>query len=116
MTHLRPLHYAGLALLALVGILAVAQYQRATLELTETQIIQTYAARYLDTHPRAQRTDCLARPATVKTTRMVAICGLQPFDAARHYEYRVGLLGGLIKQNGPADWAMQTPVALRDAA
>jgi hypothetical protein len=113
---LRPLHYAGLALLTLVGLLAFAQYQRAALELTETQIIQTYAARYLDTHPAAQRTDCRARPAPAKTTRMVAICGPEPFDAARHYEYRVGLLGGLIKQNGPADWAMQTPVALRDAA
>ncbi|RLJ60337.1 hypothetical protein BCF46_0535 [Litoreibacter meonggei] len=113
---LRPLHYAGLALLCLVGILAVAQYQRATLKLTEAQIIETYAARYLDTHPAAKRTDCRARPALVKTTRMVVICGPEPFDAARHYEYHVGPLGGLIAQNGPADWATQTPVAPRDAA
>ena len=116
MTALRPLHWAGLALLCLVGILAVAQYQRAALGLTETEIIVTYAARYRDTHPAAQRTDCCAQPTQIRTTRMVAICGPEPFDAARHHEYRVGLLGGLIKQNGPADWAKQPPVALRDAA
>jgi len=116
MTPLRPLHWTGLVRQCLTGILAVAQYQRATLEPTEPEITETYAARYLDTHQQAQRTDCRARPAPAKTTRMVAICGPEPFDAARHYEYRVGLLGGLIKQNGPADWAMQTPVALRDAA
>lgn len=111
---LRPLHYAGLALLTLVGILAVAQYQRATLELTETQIIETYAARYLDTHPEAKRTDCRARPTAAKTTRMVVICGPEPFDAARHYEYHVGPLGGLVAQHGPADWATKSPVAPRD--
>jgi len=47
MTRLRPLHYAVIILLSLLALLAAALYQRATLTLTETQIIETYAAQYL---------------------------------------------------------------------
>ncbi|EPX79910.1 hypothetical protein [Litoreibacter arenae] len=113
---LRPIHYISLTLLTLLLLAALAQYQRAALNLTETQIIETYVARYLDTHPQAKLTDCRAQPTQTKTTRMVVICGPEPFDAARHYEYHVGPLGGLIAQNGPADWATKSPVAPRDAA
>lgn len=113
---LRPLHYASLALLTLLGLAAAAYYKSQTLKLTETQIIETYAALYLDTHPAAKLTHCRAKPGPAKTTRMVIICGPEPFDASRHYEYHVGPLGGLIEQNGPADWPTKTPLAPRDAA
>lgn len=113
---LRPIHYISLTLLTLLLIAAAAAYRSQTLKLTETEIIETYAARYLDTHADAQLTHCRARPGPVKTTRMVVICGPEPFDATRHYEYHVGPLGGLIAQHGPGDWATKTPLAPRDAA
>ncbi|PTX56577.1 hypothetical protein C8N43_1236 [Litoreibacter ponti] len=112
---LRPLHFASLALLTLLLLAGAAYYRSQTLKLTETEIIETYAARYLDTHPQADMTHCRARPGQ-GATRMVVICGPEPFDAARHYEYHVGPLGGLIEENGPGDWATKQPVAPRDAA
>ena len=114
---LRPLHYAIIILLSLLALLAALLYQRAVLMLTETDIIEAYAYQYLtDAGEGAQRTDCRAKPGGNSATRMVVICGPEPFDASRHYEYHVGPLGGLIKENGPADWPTKTPLAPRDAA
>lgn len=112
---LRPLHIASLTLFTLLLLAAGAYYKSQTLKITETQIIETYAARYLNTHEDAKRTHCRAQPGQ-GATRMVVICGPEPFDASRHYEYHVGPLGGLIEENGPADWATKTPRAPRDAA
>lgn len=117
MTRLSPLHYAVIALLALFALLAAAQYQRAALTITETQIIETYASQYLAAAPEgAKLTDCRAKPGQNTGIRMVVICGPEPFDAARHYEFHVGPLGGLIAQHGPGDWPTKTPLAPRDAA
>ena len=111
------LHYSVIALLCLLGLLAAALYQRATLQVTETQIIETYASQYLEQAGQgAKLTDCRAVPGQSAATRMVVICGPEPFDAARHYEYHVGPLGGLITKHGPGDWATRTPVAGRQAA
>jgi hypothetical protein len=117
MTRLRPLHYAVITLLALLAVLAAALYQRATLLITETQIIETYAQQYLsEAGQGAKLTDCRAKPGEGSATRMVVICGPAQFDATRHYEYHVGPLGGLIAKHGPGDWATRTPVAGREAA
>ncbi|MEM9582516.1 MAG: hypothetical protein AAGA08_05310 [Pseudomonadota bacterium] len=117
MTRLRPLHYIVIALMSLLAILAVAQYQRATLKLTETQIIEAYASQYLTlAGNRAKLTDCRAVPGQNSATRMVVICGPDPFDATRHYEFYVGPLGQLIVQRGPGDWTTHDPVAGREAA
>lgn len=117
MTRLRPLHYAVITLLSLLALLAAALYQRATLTLTETQIIETYAAQYLSLAGEpAKRTDCRAKPGTNNATRMVVICGPDRFDAARHYEFHVGPLGQLIVKHGPGDWVTRDPVAGREAA
>lgn len=114
---LRPLHYAGLTLLALLAILATALYQRAALLITETQIIEAYADAYLaDAGEGAKRTDCRAQPGEASTTRMVVICGPARFDATKHYEYHVGPLGGLIAKYGPGDWTVREPFSGRDAA
>ena len=117
MSHLRPFHYIVITLLALLALLAAALYQRATLKLTETQIIETYASQYLAAAPEgAKLTDCRARPGQNSATRMVVICGPDRFDAARHYEFHVGPLGQLIVKHGPGDWATRDPVAGREAA
>jgi len=114
---LRPLHYAVIALLALFALLAAAQYQRAQLQITETEIIETYASQYLAAAPEgAKLTDCRAKPGPNTGTRMVVICGPDRFDASRHYEFHVGPLGQLIVKHGPGDWATQDPVAGRDRA
>ncbi|WP_299301760.1 hypothetical protein [uncultured Litoreibacter sp.] len=114
---LRAFHCAGIALMALFALLAALQYQRAALQITETQIIETYASQYLATAPKgAKLTDCKAKPGPQSHIRMVVICGPARFDADRHYEYHVGPLGGLIVKHGPGDWVTQEPVAGRDAA
>jgi len=112
---LRPLHIIALSLLTLLLLAGAAFYKSQTLKLTETEIIETFAARYLATHADARLTHCRAQPGR-GGTRMVVICGPEPFDASRHYEYHVGPLGGLITENGPADWPTKTPLAPRDAA
>lgn len=112
----RPLHYAVIILLSLLALLAALLYQRAALLITETEIIEAYADRYLaDAGEGAKRTDCRAQPGTGSGVRMVVICGPAQFDAARHYEYHVGPLGGLITKHGPGDWATRNPVAGRNA-
>jgi len=116
-SHLRPLHYAVITLLCLLALLAAALYQRATLKITETQIIETYASQYLTLAGQsAKLTDCRAKPGQNSATRMVVICGPDRFDAARHYEFHVGPLGQLIVKHGPGDWATRDPVAGREAA
>lgn len=116
-TRLRPLHYAAIALLTLGALLVVAQYKRATLQVTETQIIETYASQYLTlAGESSKRTDCRAMPGQQRGTRMVVICGPDQFDANRHYEFHVDPLGRLIAKHGPGDWATQDPVAGRDRA
>jgi len=63
-TRLRPLHYAVITLL------------------TETQIIETYAAQYLSlAGAPAKRTDCRAKPGTNSATRMAR--GTPSLDARR---------------------------------
>ncbi len=117
MTRLRPLHYIVIALLSLLALLAAAQYQRASLKITETQIIETYASQYLTlAGNNAKLTDCRAMPSTKTGIRMVVICGPDQFDAARHYEFHVGPLGQLIVKHGPGDWATRDPIAGREAA
>ncbi len=106
-----------LASVVLVVLLAVAAglfYQRATLTLTETEIIESYAAHYLEANPQGQLTHCRARAGLGGGVRMIVICGPEPFEASQHYEYHVGPLGGLIMQHGPRDWAARAPVAGRE--
>ncbi|MEM7470819.1 MAG: hypothetical protein AAF340_05650 [Pseudomonadota bacterium] len=114
---LRPVHYAVIILMALLALLAAALYQRATLQITETDIIETYASQYLaEAGQGAKLIDCRAQPGQNSGTRMVVICGPAQFDATRHYEYHVGPLGQLIVKHGPGDWATRDPVAGREAA
>jgi len=112
---LRGAQIAGFALFSLLILLAALYYKRAILLITETQIIETYASAYLDTHSQAKMTDCYAVPGQA-SVRMIVICGPEPFELARHYEYHVGYLGGLIRVYGPGDWSTQDPVAPRYAA
>ncbi|MFK7765104.1 MAG: hypothetical protein AB8B62_17710 [Roseobacter sp.] len=66
---------------------------------TETEVINTYAARYLENRKRdgtaegAKPTDCAAYPGQAPGIWLVIRCGPTPFDPTRHYEYHVNRLG-----------------------
>lgn len=105
---------ASVGLAALIAAAAGLYYQRAALEVTETQIIDRYAAQYMDANPAGQLTHCRARAGQGGGVRMIVICGPEPFQASQHYEYHIGPLGGLITQHGPRDWAARAPVAGRE--
>lgn len=86
-----------------------AGYRVATL--TETDVITTYAAQYMQdriadgTGDGAAVTDCHAVPATAsRTAWLVVRCGPSPFDATRAYSYVISRSGRLLERQGPADW------------
>ncbi len=76
---------------------------------TETQVIDAYATRYLQDRERdgtaatAERRDCRARPSD--RAWIVVICGPEPHDSALSYTYYVGRDGRLQMVVGPSDVA-----------
>ena len=76
---------------------------------TETQVIEAYAERYLaaraaaGTGADAARSDCRARPDPGGASWLVVVCGPEPYDPARHYTYYVNRFGGLDRVVGPED-------------
>lgn len=77
---------------------------------TETDVIETYASRYLTDRERdgtgtdARITDCVAYPGETPGIWIVVSCGPTPLDLTRHYEYYVNRLGGLEWFGGPETW------------
>ncbi|MFK7868993.1 MAG: hypothetical protein AB8B58_07115 [Roseobacter sp.] len=64
--------------------------------ITETDVINTFAQRYLETEgPHAQRTDCVARPGQAPGVWIVVSC-----QSARgtHYDYAVNRFGTLLQR------------------
>lgn len=114
MVAMGPVQLSALALLLLAAGAAGLSYRRAQLQVSETEIIERYAAQYLTDNPSGALTDCRAQAGQGLGERMIVICGPAPFDATRHYEYHVGPFGGLIKQYGPGDWLTRNPVAGRE--
>ncbi|MEP2642038.1 hypothetical protein [Roseobacter sp.] len=74
---------------------------------TETDVINTYAARYLEDRAHdeigqgAKPTDCVAYPGKTHGIWIVVSCGPSHFDARRHYEYYVNRFGGLEFSSSP---------------
>ncbi len=89
------------ALAALMGW----RYGWVVANVTETQVIDAYAARYLEERHRdgtgatAERQDCRARP--VERAWLVVICGPEPHDPALSYTYYVARDGRLQLRVGP---------------
>ncbi|MEM1352227.1 MAG: hypothetical protein AAGF27_07770 [Pseudomonadota bacterium] len=81
--------------------------------ITETDVIETYAQRYLQnragdgTAAGASSTDCVAYPGADRGIWIVVSCGPAPRDLSRHYEYHVNRLGGLEFRGGPRTWGVQ---------
>lgn len=101
-----------IALVALATVLGLrAGWRYATL--TETDVINAYAAHYLadrkqaGTGQGARLTDCVAFPAAPEDRGiwLIVSCGPTPFDPALSYEYAVSRAGRLVEQRGPGDWA-----------
>ncbi|GFE65779.1 hypothetical protein [Litoreibacter roseus] len=99
-----------LVLAALIAAALGAVFRKMQLAITETQIIDKYAASYLATNPKGDLTQCSAVPGRAYGVRLVVICGPGGFDPSQHYEYHVGALGGLVRRLGPADWPTETPL------
>lgn len=76
--------------------------------LTEGEVIARYAARYVTTlsenHPdeKASQADCLAVPGDERGVWLVIICGDNPCDRARYFEYHVNRVGGFVHGGDPA--------------
>ncbi|WP_146588939.1 hypothetical protein [Puniceibacterium confluentis] len=76
---------------------------------TETQVIDAYATRYLQDRARdgsgagARRSDCRARPSA--RAWLVVICGPEPQNKALSYTYYVARDGRLRMVVGPDDAA-----------
>lgn len=91
------------ALAALVGW----RHGWVVANVTETEVIEAYAQRYLQDRARdgtgatAQMSDCRARPAD--RAWIVVICGPEPHDTARHYTYYVNRDGSPRLVVGPGD-------------
>ncbi|MGR3272164.1 hypothetical protein [Thalassococcus profundi] len=101
----RWLWFVPLALLVALAALVGWHWGWIAANVTETQVIEAYAQRYLadraaaGTSNGAQRSDCRARPS--ERAWLVVICGPQPHDAARHYTYYVARDGRLQFLVGP---------------
>lgn len=75
--------------------------------ITETDVINTYAQKYLA--DRAERgsgeppaaTDCVAYPGQTQGIWLVVSCGSESADAGARYEYHVNRFGGLEFQGMP---------------
>lgn len=91
---------AALGFLALGAAWLGLVWGRAAL-VTETEVIERYAARYLADRARdgtgdtARITDCHAVPGQAGGIWLVVVCGPGPGDPGRIYEYRVNRMGGL---------------------
>ncbi|MFZ5963877.1 hypothetical protein ACOXXX_13065 [Thalassococcus sp. BH17M4-6] len=91
-------------LVALAGVLGW-RHGWVVANVTETQVIDAYAERYLADRARdgtgegARRSDCRAQPS--ERAWLVVVCGPTPHDAARHYTYYVARDGRLRDVIGP---------------
>ncbi|MHA6325588.1 hypothetical protein [Roseivivax sp. CAU 1753] len=76
---------------------------------TETEVIEDYAARYMTarhaagTGAGAAPTDCRARPDPGAVSWLVVVCGPEPYDPSRHYTFYVNRFGGLDRLVGPKE-------------
>ncbi|QFT64114.1 hypothetical protein [Roseivivax sp. THAF30] len=101
------LRFLPFALLVAMAALVGWRQGWIVANVTETQVIEAYAERYMadrqaaGTGEGAARSDCRARPAPEGAGWLVVICGPSPHDPARHYTYYVNRSGGLERLVGP---------------
>ncbi|MCC1492287.1 hypothetical protein [Cognatishimia sp. F0-27] len=75
--------------------------------ITETDVINAYAQRYLEDRARdgtgagASVGDCVAYPGEERGVWLVVSCGPTPRDLSRHYAYYVNGIGQMVKGWGP---------------
>lgn len=82
------------AALTLVGAVYAFRLGWIAARLTETDVIVTYAARYLsEAGAGAQATDCTAAPGQRRSVWIVVTCRT---DGGRVYRYPVNRFGGLV--------------------
>jgi hypothetical protein len=104
--------WAPLAVLCALAALLGLRYGIQVASLTETDVINRFADRYLadraaaGTGAGAARTDCMAYPAAPEDHGiwLIVSCGPTPYDAARQYEYAVSRSGRLVQARGPETW------------
>ncbi|MBV0911414.1 hypothetical protein [Anianabacter salinae] len=85
--------FLPLAALVLVAGIAGLRLGTGQARLTETQVIDRYAARYLSEAKGAALTDCLAVPVAASDIWLTVRCG--PDRTGAIYEYHVDPSGGL---------------------
>ena len=68
---------------------------------TESDAIALYAARYAAEVPGADPADCRARPDPDARAWLTVICGPEPHDTARHVTYRIDRSARLLTRTGP---------------
>ena len=82
-----------LVVLTTVAALLVFRMGYVAAKITETDVINHYAARYVAEEPEGrQMTDCVARPSKADGVWLVVHCG----GAAHVVEYRVNRFGQLV--------------------
>jgi hypothetical protein len=103
----RWLWWAPLGLLTLWAAVHFFRMGWIALRMTETDVINSFATRYLESRHRdgtaagARATDCVAYPGEDRGIWLVISCGPTPYDPHRHYEYNVNRFGGLEYGSGP---------------
>jgi hypothetical protein len=97
--------FLPLALLVVLAALAAFRLGWLAANLTETDAIAVYAARYTAlAGPGADLSDCVAVPAQGAWRWITVTCTRA--DGAR-WRFEVGRLGGLVRMTGPGDHAPQ---------
>ncbi len=90
--------FLPVGLLTLVLALLFFRLGWIAANLTETDVINTYAARYLqEAGPGARVSDCVARPGQGAAVWIVVSCE----GTAGRYSYHVNRFGGLRHVSGP---------------
>ena len=105
----RWIWFAPVGLIVALAALLGWRHGWIVANVTETQVIDAYAARYLRDRARdgtgatAAARDCRARPS--ERAWLVVICGPEPHDPARSYTYYVERDGRLRFLVAPSDAA-----------
>lgn len=102
---LRVLFWAPFVLLVLGVAVVVGRAGYVWANLTESDVIEKYAARYVASSPfeGAVRTDCVARPGVDRGVWISVACA-PGGDATRGVVYHVSRFGGLVS----GGWSAQT--------
>jgi hypothetical protein len=93
--------FLPLALLVIAGALYAFRLGWIAANITETDAIQAYAARYVAlAGPGARASDCLAIPGETRGVWITVLCAP---ETGPGWRFDVGRLGGLVRMTGPGD-------------